>query len=225
VPFNGATVAGEARELCENSFGPHILKASATELHNCLPFRLAALGYHRIALHGMSGHMFDRLKWYGTIGFQEMWFSDQFKQQGLPDCLGAFIGTCDASIAYWMGRRLAQRNVDPDFIHWVTLNSHLPVLVPLPLAVGAPCLPSLSLSPNTPLCSWYQLISNVHQSVVRVAMTDLARPTIFVIVGDHAPPFVDPVLRKSFSRTLVPYVLLLPRQTSRIAKGGRNASP
>jgi hypothetical protein len=47
-------------------------------------------------------------------------------RQGLPDCFGAFFGTCDAAIADWIGRRLGKHD-DPYFVHWVTLNSHLPV--------------------------------------------------------------------------------------------------
>ena len=211
VPFNGPTVAGEARELCGSSFDFHLLNAASTELQGCLPARLAKLGYHDIAVHGMSGHMFSRSAWYGTIGFQEQWFNDRLKQQGLPDCLGAFIGTCDAAIAGWIGTRLDKEDTAPYFIHWMTLNSHLPVPVPAQLPTGAPCSRDLMLSPETPLCSWYQLVVNVHQSESQLAMGRLARPTVFVIVGDHAPPFADPALRDQFSSAVVPYVVLMPR--------------
>jgi len=136
------------------------------------------------------------------------------KQQGLPDCIGAFTGTCDASVAEWIERRLEKREDAPVFVHWMTLNSHLPVPIPSTLSAGAPCLSTLGLAPQTALCSWYQLVANVHQSVARLALGALGRPTVFVIVGDHAPPFVDPALRKRFSRTEVPYILLLPRSES-----------
>jgi phosphoglycerol transferase MdoB-like AlkP superfamily enzyme len=42
-------------------------------------------------------------------------------------------------------------------------------------------------------------------------LAGMARPTIFVIVGDHAPPFSDTASRSQFSSAEVPYVLLLPR--------------
>jgi phosphoglycerol transferase MdoB-like AlkP superfamily enzyme len=42
-------------------------------------------------------------------------------------------------------------------------------------------------------------------------MGKLDRPTAFIIVGDHAPPFGDPALRNKFSQSDVPYVILLPR--------------
>jgi hypothetical protein len=212
VPFNGSTIPGEARELCGASLGFHLLDAAPPELTGCLPARLAELGYGNIALHGMDGNLFGRTHWYRTIGFQEAWFHNQFQARGLPDCDGALIGTCDADIASWISRRLDENHPRPYFIHWMTLNSHLPVLVPSQVPNGAPCNAPLSLQPNTPLCSWYQLIANVHRSVAAIATSELARPTIFVIVGDHAPPFGSPVLFNRFSHSDVPYVILLPRE-------------
>ena len=214
VPFYGGTLEGEARELCGTSIGYNLLKATPRELESCLPHRMAALGYRNIALHGMDGHMFSRWSWYATIGFQEQWFHQQFTQQGLPDCLGAFIGTCDASIANWIGRRLATDRGGPDFVHWVTLNSHLPVPSPSPFASNFPCSFAPLLAEHESACAWYQLVSELHHSVAALAMSKLARPTVFVIVGDHAPPFADPALRSRFSSTDVPYVLLVPRPGS-----------
>jgi phosphoglycerol transferase MdoB-like AlkP superfamily enzyme len=211
VPFYGGTIAGEARELCGNSMGFKLLSAARNELEGCLPARLAGLGYEDLAVHGMNGHLFRRSRWYKTIGFQEQWFNAELKHEGLPDCQGAFNGTCDADVAKWIGRRLEQSDPQPEFVHWMTLNSHLPVVVPPDLATGAACSDDLGLRPGTPLCSWYQLVANVHQSVAELAMGKMDRPTVFVIVGDHAPPFNDPLLRDRFSKTDVPYLLLLPR--------------
>ncbi len=211
VPFYGSTVSGEVRELCGNKLGTHVMYASKQDLQDCLPGQLISLGYHNIAAHGMDGEMFNRLTWYSNVGFQEQWFRDQFRQQGLPDCPGAFVGTCDAAIAAWIGRRLGRKNPDPDFVYWMTLNSHLPVLVPSPLPVGASCSLTPLLSHRPTLCSWYQLVFNVHDSVSRLAMTSLTRPTVFVVVGDHAPPFADRELRAQFSGEVVPYIILLPR--------------
>lgn len=212
VPFYGATIAGEARELCGTSIGYHLINAAATELKDCLPAHLAGLGYRNIAVHGMNRHVFSRSSWYRTIGFQEQWFNDQLKQQGLADCVGAFVGTCDADVAKWIGGLLAKDATQPYFVHWMTLNSHLPVPFPLAHPVGSPCLATMSLTPDSPLCSWFQLITNVNESVSEIAMGELSRPTVFVIVGDHAPPFVDPAMRDRFSETVVPYVLLIPSQ-------------
>jgi phosphoglycerol transferase MdoB-like AlkP superfamily enzyme len=230
VPFYGATIAGEARELCGSSIGFYVARAPARDLQGCLPDRLAALGYRGIAVHGMSGYLFDRAAWYKTMGFQETWFRNAFKQQGLPDCIGMFVGTCDADIAAWIGRRLEQDASRPYFFHWTTLNSHLPVPVPTPFSDVAPCTAAISVAPDTALCSWYQLVVNLHRSVAQVAMRSLARPTVFVLVGDHAPPFGDPAVRSRFSQTDVPYMILLPRSNrgeskSLLAHEAISASP
>jgi hypothetical protein len=210
VPFYGPTIAGEARELCGSRMGFRILIAPKRDLENCVPDQLEALGYQTLSVHGLTGRMFNRAFWYANIGFQQQWFHNELARQGLPDCPGAFNGTCDASIAAWIGRRL-QDGRQPTFIHWMTLNSHIPVVIPAQLSNGAPCLADLSLTPGTALCSWYQLVENVHRSVAQVAMGALPRPTVFVIVGDHVPPFGEPALHDRFSRTDVPYLLLVPR--------------
>jgi phosphoglycerol transferase MdoB-like AlkP superfamily enzyme len=215
VPFYGGTVAAEARELCGNRMGLHLVDASERTLENCLPNRLRNLGYRTVALHGMSSRMFDRRTWYGTIGFDETWFRDRLTGEGLPDCFGAFAGTCDASIAGWIGKRLSVPAPDPQFVYWVTLNSHLPVPIPTQVDRPAPCAPGSILGENPPLCSWYQLIVNVHRAVDELAMSALARPTVFVVVGDHAPPFAAPDLKAQFAASVVPYVILIPRALDR----------
>jgi Sulfatase len=211
VPFHGSTIPGESRELCGDTLGYHLLTATASELTHCLPDRLVSLGYYPIALHGMNGNMFNRSHWYTAIGFKESWFHDDFRQQGLPDCGGAFVGACDADVAAWLGRWLRNNRGRPNFVHWMTLNSHVPVAVPSGLAAGAACIAALQLKPDTPLCSWYQLVANVHRSVARIAAADLRRPTVFIVVGDHSPPFGDPAIYHRFSFTEVPYLILLPR--------------
>ena len=211
VPFFGSTVAGESRELCGNTEGFHLMDASSEELKNCVVAQMNASGYRTIAVHGMSGEMFDRLTWYPKMGFQEILFHDDFRQLGMPDCKGGFLGTCDANIASWIGKQLDDPSAQPLFLHWVTLNSHLPLFVPSGLANAAPCTADLSLDPESSLCSWYQLVRNVHQSLVQIAMGNLARPTEFIIVGDHAPPFGHPERRSLFSQAAVPYIVLTPR--------------
>jgi hypothetical protein len=215
VKFFGSTVGGEGRELCGSDMGYQIEDLPTQSLQPCLPDRLAALGYRTIALHGMSGYMFHRQTWYRSIGFQEQWFRSNFQQRGLPDCVGAFVGTCDAAVAGWLGQRLQTKDTSPDFAYWVTLNSHLPLPVPAGLPGAASCALTPLLTSQAALCSWYQLVANVHDSVARLAMGPLGRPTVFVIVGDHAPPFANPTLRDQFSGAEVPYVLLVPKQQDR----------
>jgi hypothetical protein len=69
------------------------------------------------------------------------------------------------------------------------------------------------LAGDSALCSWYQLVENVQRSVAAIATSDLSRPTIFIVVGDHAPPFSNATLRNGFSDEVVPYVVLTPRSS------------
>ncbi|MGD0444383.1 MAG: sulfatase-like hydrolase/transferase [Edaphobacter sp.] len=212
VPFYGPTVAGEARELCGSAMGFGLLTATRPELKDCLPMRMKARGYHSTAIHGFSSRMFGRGEWYSRIGFDEAWFRDRLQGQGLPLCPGPFPGICDAAASEWIGERLERESDSPQFIYWVTLNSHLPV--PIPNRVKAPpsCL-GFSIAAEEPaMCSWYQLVFNVHRSVAELALRSTSRPTVFLIVGDHAPPFSAPKLRAQFSDEVVPYVLLTPRR-------------
>lgn len=211
VPFGGGTVGGEARELCGSTTGVAIIDASASELKNCLPAQLEAAGYDNIALHGMNRNWFSRADWYPLAGFREVHFHTDFQAEHLPDCIGAFRGTCDASIAEWIATRMTRTQASPYFIYWVTLNSHLPVPSHPQLSSPASCPFIMSSEGSTALCAWLQLEVNVHEAIYRLAMQHQTRPTVFVVVGDHAPPFSDVGLRKDFSDKVVPYVVLAPR--------------
>ncbi|MFC5864251.1 sulfatase-like hydrolase/transferase [Acidicapsa dinghuensis] len=216
VPFQGSTVTAEARELCGSNMGFHILEATAQDLASCLPHRLASLGYQVISVHGMDGNFYHRLDWYQRMGIQTMWFNPELQTAGLPSCAGSFSGICDPAIAAWIAHRLTsdQHNSQPDFIYWVTLNSHLPVTVPAPLNSPPNCAFSPTLLQQPELCSWYQLIATLQQSAAKLATDDTGHPTIFILVGDHAPPFTNATLRDQFSPSNVPYIALIPRALS-----------
>jgi hypothetical protein len=210
VPFVGTTVYGEVRELCGSSYGFAVEQARPRELTHCLPERLNGLGYQTTAVHGMDGRLFARNEWYANVGFKDNWFQDRLLAAGLQQCGGAIRGVCDSSISSWITQRL-QSSKGPQFIYWMTLNSHLPLAVPSGLANGAACDVLPPAVSSGALCSWYQLIANVHQSIAQMART-VTRPTVFIIVGDHAPPFANETIRDLFSQSQVPYIILLPKE-------------
>jgi phosphoglycerol transferase MdoB-like AlkP superfamily enzyme len=183
-----------------------------------------AMGYHSMAVHGYSARMFDRVDWYGRIGFDETWFRDQLQGQGLPMCPGPFPGTCDADTSVWIGDQLEKNSDSPQFIYWVTLNSHLPVPIPNLVKDPPSCSESSITAENRAICSWYQLVFNVHRSVSELALRATTRPTIFLIVGDHAPPFSSARLRSQFSDRVVPYVLLVPKRDGTAESPGTTGS-
>lgn len=210
VPFRGATVAGEVRELCGDTMGFGVISAPSSRLGNCLPRRLERAGYHTMSVHGFEATMFERNSWYGKVGFRETWFRSQLEAQGLPRCPGPFPGICDAAIADWIGGRLDANAATPQFIYWLTLNSHLPIPV-LNLVKNPPSCSGMDGLTDQAVCAWYKLIFNVHRSVSSLAMRETKRPTIFVIVGDHAPPFASERRREEFASAVVPYIVLWPK--------------
>jgi phosphoglycerol transferase MdoB-like AlkP superfamily enzyme len=214
VPFHGSTIAGEARELCGSSMGFGLLAASASQLKGCLPARMNGVGYHSVGVHGFSDRMFDRGEWYRRIGFNETWFKEGLQQSGLPLCPGPFPGICDAAASVWIGDQLQRNSDSPRFIYWVTLNSHLPVPIPNKVLSPPTCEDKRPTAESPALCSWYQLEFNVHRSVAALALRETVRPTVFLIVGDHAPPFASAKLRNQFSDQVVPYVLLVPKRSA-----------
>jgi len=211
MPFQGPTTSGEARELCQTHMGAYVAQGTAAQLQRCLPLRMRRMGYRTLAVHGFRGAMYDRKDWYPHMGFEDIWFHDQLQAAGVPDCDGTFKGSCDDAIAAWLGDRLQQPGDAPLFVHWVTLNSHLPLWRPVQLKSPSSCEVSAITRSDPAVCSWYQLISVVSRSMRDLALKPLGRPTIFVIVGDHAPPFDKDFERAQFSSTEVPYVILLPR--------------
>ncbi|MGA7340770.1 MAG: sulfatase-like hydrolase/transferase [Terracidiphilus sp.] len=215
APFTGLTVPGEARELCHSTMGFGILHLSNQAAQRCLPDQFHARGYESIAIHGYAGEMFYRAAWYRELGFDRAWFGADLKAMGLPRCGGAFPGICDGAIANFIGGTvLSPPQSRPRFVYWVTLNSHLPVPVRPDLPADTVCAAQLALRASEALCSWFRLVRAVHESVSRVAAGALARPTVFLLVGDHAPPFGDPRLRSQFSSTQVPYVMLAPKDAT-----------
>jgi phosphoglycerol transferase MdoB-like AlkP superfamily enzyme len=214
VPYTGLTVPGEARELCHSTDGFGILHVSNELVEHCMPAFFHARGYRNIAVHGFVGQMFYRSSWYPQLGFDRSWFGPDLHGLGLLDCPGAFPGVCDTSIASWIGSTLQSEQHDqPKFIYWVTLNSHLPVPQHPDLPDDGVCAIEPALRDSAALCSWFRLVRAVHQSVQLTALVPTARPTVFVLVGDHAPPFGDPRLRADFSSSLVPYEMLTPKDS------------
>lgn len=211
TPFHGGTIAAEFRELCGETRGFDVLAEPADHLKQCLPAKLNREGYTTMAVHGFSSLMFNRKSWYSRFGFQSETFLEDFGRYPLTRCNGAFNGICDADVSKWIGDKLlATEKPSPTYIHWVTLNSHLPI-APLPRDVSREDCTATEINDETSFCSWFEKSLIVQRSVAQLATQKGLPPTVFVIVGDHAPPFMDETVRSRFSSTDVPYVILLPK--------------
>jgi hypothetical protein len=58
------------------------------------------------------------------------------------------------------------------------------------------------------------LVMRTERAIVKVALRPDLPDTEFLIVGDHAPPFMQRERRDLFSKKVVPFVHLTPRSVT-----------
>ncbi len=213
IHFTGATVPGEFRELCGVLSGVLETPANDTALMRaCLGSEMQRQGFMTMYVHGFAPEMFNRRDWISRLGFDQEFFHPQLHDLGLPDCGGPFRGTCDASVAQWIGDRLSADFDHRHLVYWLTLNSHLPVFKDPEASAALHCGDAASPVGEEASCDLIALILRVEHSVVELALRSDLPKTEFVIVGDHAPPFIFKQRRELFSQDEVPYVHLKPLQ-------------
>jgi phosphoglycerol transferase MdoB-like AlkP superfamily enzyme len=165
---------------------------------------MADLGYQTFGLHGFSGMMFDRERWWQMVGLQQATFAENTKV-GAPYCGGAFRGICDG---YMLEQALQMLREPNRFVYLLTLNTHLPLtIVNLPSELKA-------------LCREQQVSESVCQltgqlgaflAQTRAGLEKLQQAPLVVVVGDHSPPFLVQDDRRQFMATRVPRFILVPR--------------
>ncbi len=206
--FFGSTTAAEIRELCGRWQEYDALMDQSQA--DCLPARLAAAGYQTTALHGFTGDMFDRRVWYPKIGFQRLLFFEQMHRAGDRVCQGVFTGLCDVQVGDRVEAILRQANGQPQFVHWLTLNTHVPV--PVAESDGTlACTDRGGVFQHVMVCTMVELWLQLFDRITRIALNDDLPPTDFIIVGDHAPPFWRRKEKELFVAGQVPWIVLRDR--------------
>ena len=208
--FYGSTTNGEMRELCGR--WAEYDEVMEQDDPTCLPARLAQRGYHSQAWHSFNGGFFDRHVWYPHIGFDEMRFSPELYRDGAERCPGVFPGACDRDVPRQIGATLRQAR-QPQFLYWLTVNSHLPVLRSERLQTEHCAEFDATLDREFPMtCRLLQLFDQSGRALAQeIAAADFPATDI-LIVGDHIPPFFDRHHRTQFEPDRVPWILLRPRQ-------------
>lgn len=210
TPYFGSTTSGELRELCGRWSDYDSVMTRADP--DCLPARLGARGYHTTAIHGFSSAFFDRSTWYPNIGFATSLFGETLIDDRLGTCPGVFPGACDAQLPDRIGARLKSAR-QPQFLYWLTLNSHLPV--PASAAIGTEAC--LARNPGFPvesggLCRLVSVTRTTSDRLATMLVDPALPPTDILIVGDHMPPFFDHLSRSQFDSHRVPWILLTARE-------------
>ena len=212
TPYYGSTTSGEIRELC-GRWGDYSGLIGAADA-NCLPARLRTRGYETTAMHSFVGSLFDRERWYPNIGFDHMVFRDTLAKAGATECPGVFPGVCDRDVPAIIARRLKQAQ-RPQFLYWLTVNSHLPVPAAAQLRTDD-CLehhPDFPMQ-NGSICRLATVIRAVDDSLARVISAPDFPESDILIVGDHMPPFFDHGSRSQFDPDHVPWILLTARDNN-----------
>lgn len=207
--FFGSTTSGEVRELCLR-WGNYDEIAAPDP--RCLPAILAKRGYRTTSFHAFHAEFFERDRWYPLIGFQRMVFGEDMMAKGASYCPNVFPGACDRDVPGMIGRELAQAGT-PQFIYWLTLNSHLPIVENRELDTENCRRLGRRLDDDFPMiCRLFSIWENTADALVNVVNRPDFPPTHILIVGDHMPPFTHQKSRLQFDAEQVPWVLLRYRQ-------------
>ncbi|MGY0558357.1 MULTISPECIES: sulfatase-like hydrolase/transferase [unclassified Lysobacter] len=212
VGFEGSTVPAELRELC----GIRMLSVhpdpDALPAENCLPARMRKAGYTTLAAHGFMGTFFSRNLWYPALGFDEIWFGSRFSQ--LLDkprrCGVAFNGVCDRAAWKALVEHVRQLRDQRTFSYWLTISTHLPVPSPDASIDQAICEAHPVSRANPEVCNLLAWHNALFVDIVHSLQTRMPGDTTIVLVGDHAPPFLDAGTRALFDPARVPYVVIAP---------------
>lgn len=204
--FYGSTTGGEMRELCGH-WGDYFEVLDRKDAR-CLPARLAAKGYGTQGWHSFTGKFFERNRWYPNIGFREMRFGDRIVKDGASVCPGVFAGACDRDVPVQIAAALKHAS-RPQFLYWLTVNSHLPVVRNEVLQTMDCARFDAALNDRYPMiCRLFSLYDQTGSALAKEVTAADFPDTDILIVGDHIPPFFDRRHRQAFAPDRVPWILL-----------------
>jgi len=210
-PYWGSTTGGEMRELC-GRWGDFVDFLDGMQI-DCLPNRLARVGFETTSFHAFSGDFFSRTEWYPSVGFNQMRFgedmAEQFAKGEVPLCGITFQGMCDNAVADIVHQYLTDGSIEPRFTYWLTLNSHIPIAPDegtnhFNCETGGPF-------DDRFICDMTEMWMDVFDQVVAMANDPNLPPTDIILVGDHHPPMWTRSGRKQFEKGKVSWFALKHR--------------
>ena len=204
--YYNSTTAAEVRELC-GRWGDYYDLLDAAD-NGCLPAQLRDQGYATQAIHTFKAGFFERSDWYPNVGFDEQLFAEDLIESGARRCGGVFPGACDRDVPQMIAQQLTSAE-RPQFLYWLTLNSHLPVPPGQNLEVDNCATVSPELATEFPMiCRQFAIWDAVDAALVAEITASDFPPTDILIVGDHMPPYFDRHHRRQFAPDRVPWLHL-----------------
>jgi hypothetical protein len=213
VAFWGPTLLGEMREFCQLKANPQgILIAKPETGQSCIPNQLRKAGFTTTAIHGYTKEFFNRSAWYPTVGFEHSIFNEELGTSA-GTCGSSFEGSCDPALAEMVRKMLMKSPKEKQFIYWLTLNSHEPVSDETAKRSKLHCedLPKFG---GQDVCNMVRVQYDTNQAIQRLVTANGLPDTLFVIVGDHAPPLFETNERNAWDQRRVPWVILTPKHAN-----------
>lgn len=204
------TQAAELRELTGFLVNENDITTSFADRNSLLQQKIKS-GYAVLGVHGYSSGFYNRQRWWPVLGMQQMYFAPELKKMGISSCgKDLFIGACDTAIGHWLFSRMQLEPSKKEFYYWLTLNTHLPLIdnesneyrdfAALWLAKG------LHAKIVQMAYQHYCLYRNLAAEIKKLSS---CRPHI-LIVGDHAPPFLERSIREYYEPGVVNYINITP---------------
>lgn len=209
--YYGSTTSGEVRELCQH-WGdyPEIVKPNP----RCLPWQFAKRGYATTSFHAFHRDFFERFHWYPLIGIQSSVFGEDMLRAGTHFCPNVFAGPCDTDVPPMIARQMT-RAKNPQFVYWLTLNSHLPIVENHELRTANCSRLGGQMDHDYPMvCRLFAVWEDTADALIRTIDRPDFPPTHILIVGDHMPPLTQQRSRLLFEPDRVPWILLKSRAAS-----------
>ncbi|MEM1378597.1 MAG: sulfatase-like hydrolase/transferase [Pseudomonadota bacterium] len=207
--YNGSTTGAAARELC-GRWGDYIDYIQSTGPFDCLPNQLRAAGFETTAVHAFGTDMFQRDVWYPRIGFENLQFMDTLSEEQ-PErfearCGSVFEGLCDEDVSEAVHDRLTGASEKPQFVYWLTLNSHIPFLNHQTDTMQ--CRTETPKMQNKTVCELANIWASVFERVNKIASDPSLPPTDILVVGDHHTPLWERAAKNRFVLDKVDWYLM-----------------
>jgi len=218
VHSHGLTSEAELRELCsvrmnyQEALRIPLREETRRLASRCLPSELGRRGYRTVAFHGFLPYFYQRPVWYATVGFREMHFLGDTIFHTSRLCGVSFRGVCDEDALAAVSRRLRKDTGSGKvFLYLVTLGTHLPVDEAMASSTPRSCAGTPSTSADVQVCALALKVGQLLATVAQVAADDAVRDALWIVVGDHPPPFLGGAGKRLYAQDQVPFVALLPK--------------
>ncbi len=199
LEFEGFTIGGELRELCQKAVSHFNLKNQKNGFESCLPHVYQKAGYKTISVHGALGLMYDRKYWYPRAGFEKMLFRDQ--GLNLPDsyCY-SFPGNCDWDIEKEVEQQFKENK--KVFLYWLTLNTHA-TYDKRDLNIDIFNCKKYKIQNDNESCRNLKLQTQYFYTLSNLVKSPYLKGTKVIVVGDHQPPIMSG--ENKFKKNKIPY--------------------